>query len=158
MHTSTASTPRAAALLIAATLLVLASTTQAQVSSAFAGTSFPLSSFSVSQTFTPVTTYASASGGNPTVIGGPGPSPATASYQFTYTVPTATVPAIFPSQVYQSLASSAGYNTASNAKDLVPDPNHLQIANGATEVLNVAAAKAMFVTVAAAAVAMVMVL
>ncbi|CDS02218.1 hypothetical protein [Sporisorium scitamineum] len=149
--------PRATALLLFTTPLILASTTIAQVSSAFAGTSFPLSSYSVSQTFTPVTTFATASGGNPTVIGGPGPSPATSSYQFSYTVPTATVPAIYPSQVYQSLASSAGYNTASAAKNLVPDPNNLQIANGA-EMVNYAAAKAVFVTVAAAAVAMVVML
>ncbi|CBQ72127.1 conserved hypothetical protein [Sporisorium reilianum SRZ2] len=155
MRTSTASP--STALLVAAVLLVLAATTpvDAQVASAFAGTSFPLSSFSVSQTFTPVTTFASATGGNPTVIGGPGPSPATASYQFTYTVPTATVPAVFPSQVYQSLASSAGYNTAAAAKNLVPDPNNLQIANGAAELVNWAAIKAICVTVAAAAIVVV---
>ncbi|SNX82954.1 uncharacterized protein MEPE_01660 [Melanopsichium pennsylvanicum] len=146
------STPNPTVLLLAATLLILASSTAAQVASAFSGTSFPLSSYTVSNTFTPVTTYASATGGNPTVISGPGPSPATSSYQFSYTVPTATVPAVYPSQVYQSLASSAGYNTASNAKDLVPNPNNLQIANGVTEGLNLAAIKAVFITVAAAAV------
>ncbi|EST07841.1 hypothetical protein PSEUBRA_002958 [Kalmanozyma brasiliensis GHG001] len=155
MHAS-ASTSRASALLVAATLLVLAATAEAQVSSAFAGTSFPLSSFVPEVTFTPVTTFARATGGNPTVIGGPGPSPDTSSYTFSYTVPTQTVPAIFPSQVYQSLASSGGYNTASNAKDLVPDPNNLQIANGATEAINYAALKAVFITVAAAAIVVVM--
>ena len=156
MLSSTASTSRATALFVAATLLVLATSASAQVASAFQGTSFPLSSYSISQSFTPVTTFASAQGGNPTVIGGPGPSPATASYQFSYTVPTATVPAIYPSQVYQSIASKDGYNTASNAKDLVPNPNNLQIANTAADTLNYAAAKAIFVTVAAAAIVVVM--
>lgn len=143
-------------LLIAAALLVLATCTKAQVASAFEGTSFPLSSFAVSQTFTPVTTFASATGGNPTVIGGPGPSPATASYQFTYTVPTQTVPAVFPSQVYQSLASSGGYNIAPDAKNLVPDPKNLQFANTAADHFNYAAAKAVFVTLATAALVVVM--
>lgn len=156
MLATSASTTRATALFVAATLLLLATSTSAQVASAFSGTSFPLSAYSVSNTFTPVTTFASATGGNPTVIGGPGPSPATASYQFSYTVPTATVPAIFPSQVYQSLASKDGYNTASSAKDLVPNPNNLQIANTAS--FNSAAAKAVFVTVAAAAAAAVVVM
>lgn len=157
MFSSAPSTSRAAALLIAATLLLLATTTEAQVSSAFAGTSFPLSSYVPANTFTPVTTFAQATGGNPTTIGGPGPSPATSSYQYSYTVPTQTVPAIFPSQVYQSLASSAGYNTASNAKNLVPDPNNLQIpTNAAADQFNFAAAKAVFFSVAAAAVVVVM--
>ncbi|SPO22099.1 uncharacterized protein UTRI_02103_B [Ustilago trichophora] len=150
------SSTRATAFFLAATLLVLATSTSAQVSSAFAGTSFPLSAYSVSNTFTPVTTFASAQGGNPTVIGGPGPSPATASYQFTYTVPTATVPAVFPSQVYQSLASKDQYNTDPNAKNLVPDPNLLQIANNALDNFNYAAAKAIFITIAAAAIVVVM--
>ncbi|KAJ9478049.1 hypothetical protein PHBOTO_001589 [Pseudozyma hubeiensis] len=157
MLSSARSTSRAAALMIAATLLLLATTTEAQVSSAFAGTSFPLSSFIPANTFTPVTTFAQATGGNPTTIGGPGPSPATSSYQYSYTVPTQTVPAIFPSQVYQSLASSAGYNTAAAAKNLVPDPNNLQIpSNGAADQFNFAAAKAVFFSVAAAAVVVVM--
>lgn len=155
MLSSTTPTTRATALLLAATLLLLATATEAQVSSAFAGTSFPLSSFTVAQTFTPITTFASATGGNPTVIGGAGPSPATGSYQFSYTVPTQTVPAVFPSQVYQSLASS-GYNTASDAKGLVPNPNNLQIANTGVEAINFAAVKAVFVTVAAAAIVVVM--
>lgn len=153
---TTQSTTRAAALLLAATLLILASTSNAQVSSAFAGTSFPLSSYTVSNTFTPVTTYAQAQGGNPTVIGGPGPSPATSSYQFSYTVPTATVPAIFPSGVYQSLASKGELNTASDAKGLAPNPANLQIANSAPDAFNYAAAKAVFFTIAAAAIVVVM--
>ncbi|GAK63753.1 uncharacterized protein PAN0_003c1961 [Moesziomyces antarcticus] len=151
-----ASTTRAAALLVAATVLILASHTSAQVASAFAGTSFPLSAYSASQTFTPVTTFPSAQGGNPTVIGGPGPSPATGSYSFTYTVPTSTVPAIYPSGVYQSLASAGLLNTASDAKGLAPDPNLLQIATNAADSFNLAAAKAVFFTVAAAAVVVVL--
>ena len=150
------STTRAAALFVAATLVLLAAQTEAQVSSAFAGTSFPLSAYSVSQTFTPITTFPSATGGNPTVIGGPGPSPATSSYSFSYVVPTATVPAVYPSGVYQSLASAGQLNTASDAKGLAPDPNNLQIANHAAESLNLAAAKAVFFTVAAAAVVVVL--
>lgn len=150
-----ASTTRAAALLVAA-LVVLAAHTSAQVSSAFAGTSFPLSAYSVSPTFTPVTTFPSAQGGNPTVIGGPGPSPATSSYSFSYTVPTSTVPAIYPSGVYQSLASAGLLNTASDAKGLAPDPNLLQIATNAADSFNLAAAKAVFFTVAAAAVVVVL--
>ncbi|KAJ1028447.1 hypothetical protein NDA16_001613 [Ustilago loliicola] len=137
---------RALALFLATALLILASTTNAQVSSAFAGTSFPLSSYTVSNTFTPVTTYAQAQGGNPTVIGGPGPSPATGSYQYSYTVPTATVPAIFPTGVYQSLASKGEYNTATDARGLAPNPDNLQIANSAPDAFNYAAAKAIFVT------------
>ena len=150
------SSTRATAVFLAATLVILATSTSAQVASAFAETSFSVSAYSVSNTFTPVTTFASAQGGNPTVIGGPGPSPATASYQFTYTVPTATVPAVFPSQVYQSLASNGLLNTASDAKNLVPDPKNLQIANTALDNFNYAAAKAIFITVAAAAIIVVL--
>lgn len=155
MIASTSST-RAAALFLAVTLLALATQIEAQVSSAFAGTSFPLSSYVPANTFTPITTFASATGGNPTVIGGPGPTPATSSYQYSYTVPTQTVQAIYPSQVYQSLASSGNYNTATDARNLVPNPNNLQIANGAADAFNYAAAKAVFVTVAAAAIVVVM--
>lgn len=156
MSAPTPSSTRASALFLLATLLVLASTASAQVSSAFAGTSFPLSSYTVSNTFTPITTFSQASGGNPTVIGGPGPTPATSSYQFTYTVPTQTVEPIFPSSVYASLASHGEYNTATDAKNLVPDPNNLQIANTAADAFNYAAAKAIFITVAAAAVVVVL--
>ncbi|SOV04783.1 uncharacterized protein UDID_02812 [Ustilago sp. UG-2017a] len=147
---------RSLALFLASTLLILASTSNAQVASAFAGTSFPLSSYTVSNTFTPVTTYAQAQGGNPTVIGGPGPSPATSSYQYSYTIPTATVPPIFPSGVYQSLASAGKYNTATDAKGLAPNPANLQIANSAPDAFNYAAAKAIFITIAAAAIVVAM--
>lgn len=142
--------------LLATALLLLATTTTAQVASAFAGSSFPISAYSVSNTFTPITTFATAQGGSPTVIGGVGPSPATDSYQFTYTVPTATVPAVYPSQVYQSLASKGEINTASTATNLVPNPNNLQFANTAADGFNYAAAKAVFVTLAAAAIVVMM--
>ncbi|PWN46713.1 hypothetical protein IE53DRAFT_372095, partial [Violaceomyces palustris] len=89
------------------------------------GSTFVPSTFSVANTFTPVTTYASATGGVQTVIGGPGPSVTPDGYSFTYTKPTATVPMTPLSNLYNSLAS-AGYPTNSDAKNLVPNPSNLQ--------------------------------
>lgn len=136
-------------LTVLVTLLLLAFDASAQSTDPLNGSTFSTPVFSVSPTFTPVTTFARATGGNPTTVGGPGPSPDTSSYVFSYTAPTATVAALNPSQVYASLASS-GYNTASDAKGLAPNPSHLQIADSALSV-NTAALKAVFITVAAAA-------
>lgn len=142
-------------LTVVATLLLLAFQTSAQSIDPLNGSTFSTPVFSVSPTFTPVTTFARATGGNPTTVGGPGPSPATSSYVFSYTAPTATVPALNPTQVYASLASAGQYNTASDAKGLAPNPNNLQIADSALSSLNVAALKAVFLTVAAAAIVVV---
>ncbi|PWY98497.1 hypothetical protein BCV70DRAFT_33097 [Testicularia cyperi] len=152
MH-ATQPTLLASALVAAASIVLLAGQANAQSSSStdpLNGSSFVTPVYTVSNTFTPITTFPQASGGVQTVIGGPGPSPATSSYAYTYTVPTATLPATTASQVFASLASSGQYNTAPDAKALNPDPNNLQIADSAFA-LNTAAVKALLITVAAAA-------
>ncbi|CAO1622212.1 unnamed protein product [Parajaminaea phylloscopi] len=97
-------------------------------------------SFAPANTFTPDTTYASATGRVPTAIAGPGPSVTPASYTFSYGQPTATVPGTNLSKVYSSLAA---HNTPTAATDaLVPDASNLQIVNAPASSQGVSAANA----------------
>ncbi|PWN93328.1 hypothetical protein FA10DRAFT_19083 [Acaromyces ingoldii] len=83
---------RAVALLLVAVSMALAQVTPSVSTDPLGGSTFTTPVYSPSQTFTPVTTYATAASRTPTTIGGAtGPSPATGSYAFTYDAPISTV-------------------------------------------------------------------
>ncbi|EPQ31884.1 uncharacterized protein PFL1_00083 [Pseudozyma flocculosa PF-1] len=94
------------------------------------GSTLPTNIFTPAQTFTPVTTFAQATGGQQTVLTGVGPSVDPGTALFTYTRPTASV-APTPNDALSASLASSGYPTATDARNLAPSPNNLQIADDA---------------------------
>ncbi|KAE8223033.1 hypothetical protein CF319_g3875 [Tilletia indica] len=92
-------------------------------------TSFATPSFSVSNTFTPVTTFETPKDTKPTVITGTGINDN--PYTFSYNVPATAVATITRSGLDASLAS-AGFPTSQN--NLNPPTQHLQINAGSFSV------------------------
>ncbi|KAL4401474.1 hypothetical protein ACI68E_001116 [Malassezia pachydermatis] len=79
--------------------------------------------FTPRPTFTPATTFVSATNGQPTMISGVGPAVAPSSYTWNYTKPTQTVPAPGNQTLSQSLIK-AGYGPS--VSQLLPSGNGVQ--------------------------------
>lgn len=86
--------------------------------------SFATPSFSVSNTFTPITTFATPEDTRPTTIFGTNADGT--AYSFSYNVPATAVPTVSKSGLDATLASE-GYPTSQG--DLSPPTQHLQNAN-----------------------------
>lgn len=80
--------------------------------------------FTPRPTFTPATTFVSATNGQPTMISGVGPAVAPSSYTWNYTKPTQTVPAPGNQTLSQSLIK-AGYGPS--VSQLLPSGNGVQV-------------------------------
>ncbi|KAN0066469.1 hypothetical protein ACQY0O_000563 [Thecaphora frezii] len=123
-------------LLLAFALLQLSVSAQSSTSASSVdplnGSTLSLAYFTPSETYTPITTFQRASGGVQTVLTGVGPSNDTGTALFTYTRPTATVAATPLTGLSASLAKS-GYPTATDARNLAPSPDNLQIADNAVQ-------------------------
>ncbi len=102
-------------------------------------------------TFTPTTTFASATQVSPTTLTGVGPSIAPGPASFSYEIPASTVPGVVPSAVYSSLAAAGLPTNAQGGLAPAADPNRIFANQNAANARQGNAASAMLLAAVAGA-------